>query len=133
VSSIRPSPAPFPFGVPKGYSWLIERGLAGFAPSSALQPWYFLPDDQVFSVSDRWPKADEPARQIIAFARRQDCDDLACFSLRPQGHVEILLVHGWTPDGYEVVGRFGSFWDWLRRVVSDIEEWVSAEAAPPNQ
>lgn len=62
----------FPFTVPAGYRWLIDRGLAGFEPNSALQPWYLLPHDQVFSVSDRRPQVAEVPR-LYAFARRQDC------------------------------------------------------------
>lgn len=117
--------AKFPFAVPAGYRWLIERGLAGFEPNSALQPWYLLPHDQVFSVSDRWPRAAEASR-LYAFARRQDCDDLACFVIgedAPQPRV--FVVHGWTPDGYEVVAKFDSIWEWLRSVVRDIEDWVA--------
>lgn len=113
----------FPFALPAGYRWLIDRGLAGFEPNSALQPWYLLPPEQVFSVSDRWPRAAETS-QLYAFARRQDCDDLACFKEdAPQPGV--VVVHGWTPDGYEVVARFDSIWEWLRKVVRDIEEWVA--------
>lgn len=115
----------FPFAVPVGYRWLIDRGLAGFRPNSQLQPWYLLTGEEVFSVSDRWPRTDEPA-EMHAFARRQDCDDLACFVVGRDGSEPgVVVLHGWTPSGYEVVARFDSIWDWLKRVVSDIEEWVA--------
>lgn len=113
-----------PFSLPLGYRWLVERGLVGFAPHSALQPWYFLPNDQAFSVTERWPSASKhPA--LFAFARRQDCDDLACFA-PPEGDGQpaVIVVHGWTPEGYEVVASYLSIWDWLRSVVADIEEWA---------
>jgi hypothetical protein len=35
------------------------------------------------------------------------------------------VVHGWTPEGYEISAEFESIWEWLKNVVSDIEEWVS--------
>ena len=115
----------FPFPVPEGYRWLIDRGLAGFEPNSALQPWYLLPHEQVFSVSEHWPRAGEPS-QLHAFARRQDCDDLACFAAKEgASQPSVVVVHGWTPEGYEVVARFESIWEWLRNVVNDIEEWVA--------
>jgi hypothetical protein len=115
----------FPFNVPAGYRWLIDRGLAGFEPNSALQPWYLLPHEQVFSLSERWPRASEPAR-LYAFARRQDCDDLACFAVKEDAaQPGVVVVHGWTPEGYEIVARFESIWEWLRSVVTDVEEWVA--------
>jgi hypothetical protein len=115
----------FPFGVPAGYRWLIERGLAGFEPNSALQPWYLLPHDELFCVNERWPRAEDSDR-LHAFARRQDCDDLACFAVAENAsQIGVFVVHGWTSEGYEVVKRFGSIWEWLTNVVHDIEEWVA--------
>ena len=117
--------ARFPFAVPAGYRWLIDRGLAGFEPNSALQPWYLLPREQVFSVSDRWPRAAQDST-LFAFARRQDCDDLACLAMRHEDRqLRVVVVHGWTPEGYDVVAEFDTIWNWLRSVVRDIEEWVA--------
>lgn len=115
----------FPFNVPAGYRWLMDRGLAGFEPNSRLQPWYLLPYDQVFSLSERWPRMTESAR-LYAFARRQDCDDLACFEVKADAaQAGVVVVHGWTPEGYEIVASFESIWDWLRSVVTDVEQWVT--------
>jgi len=115
----------FPFATPRAYQWLIDRGLAGFEPFSALQPWYLLTGDQAFSVSERWPRSDTGDEVIVAFARRQDCDDLACFECGPSDEPRVLVVHGWTPDGYEVVARYETLWAWLKSVVNDIAEWVA--------
>ncbi|MBU1218205.1 SMI1/KNR4 family protein [Myxococcota bacterium] len=114
----------FPFSVPVGYKWIIMQSLAGFEPNSALQPWYFLPYEEIFLVNERWPFIEEHT-QLYSFARRQDCDDLACFSLI-DGILQpnVVVVHAWTPEGFEVSVRFKSFWDWLRNVVNDIEDWV---------
>jgi hypothetical protein len=106
---------------------LIARGLAGFEPNSALQPWYLLPSEQVFLLSDRWPGGAE-ASQSYAFARRQDSDDLACFVVTEgASQPAVVVVHGWTPEGYEIVARFDSIWEWLRDVIRDIREWVTLE------
>lgn len=116
-----------PFRAPAGYEWLVARGLAGFEPNTALQPWYLLPAEEVFSVSDRWPQP-KNAGEVYAFARRQDSDDLACFAVVQESHEpNVLLIHGWTPEGYEVVARFDSIWDWLRSVIDDIREWSSVD------
>lgn len=115
----------FPFPLPTAYRWLIERGLVGFEPNTALQPWYLLPSEEVFSVSDRWPNASETTR-LYAFARRQDCDDLACFAvLEGAPQLGVVVIHGWTGEGYQVVARFVSTWEWLKSVVGDIEDWVT--------
>lgn len=112
----------FPFAVSSGYQWLVDRGLAGFDPFSALQPWHLLARAEAFSVSTRWPRAGATGEEVVAFARRQDCDDLACFL---RGYDGVLVIHGWTPGGYDVVARYASFWDWLKSVVDDIREWAA--------
>jgi hypothetical protein len=62
---------------------------------------------------------------LYVFARRQDCDDLACFATpKGGGQPSVVVVHGWTPEGYEVMATYGSIWEWLRSVISDLEEWA---------
>jgi hypothetical protein len=115
----------FPFTVPLSYSWLVNRGLVGFTPNTALQPWYFLPHGEAFSVTDVW-KSDTDKSKLFAFARRQDCDDLACFSFEgDDAPNEVVVVHGWTPEGYAILGRYDSIWTWLKSVVDDIEAWTA--------
>jgi hypothetical protein len=41
--------------MPVGYRWLVQQGLVGYVPDSALQPWYSLPKADAFSAVDRWP------------------------------------------------------------------------------
>lgn len=117
----------FPFELPRGYWWLVERGLAGFEPDTSLQPWYLLPAAEVFSVSDRWPRSGEHELRY-AFARRQDSDEIACFAISRSGsEPNVLILQGWTPNGYEVIARMDTVWIWLQSVVLDIAEWVSLE------
>jgi hypothetical protein len=114
----------FPHELPRGYRWLIERELLGFQADTALQPWYFLDTRSVSSVSKLWPR-EEPVSELFTFARRRDCDDIVCFAKWPRpGQVTIVVVHGWTSDGYTVVGSHETIWGWWAAVVSDIEEWV---------
>lgn len=117
-------PAPsFTFKIPRGYHWLIERGLVGFEAFSALQPWHFLDRDSAFSVSKRWPKQ-KSVDELFAFARRQDCDDLAAFLVQDGRVKGVGVLHGWTANGYELVETYATLWDWLKRVICDVEEWV---------
>lgn len=118
-----------PFTPPPAYTWLVGQGLVGFEPFSALQPWHFLPPEQVFSVTDRWPVHHAGSQQIFAFARRQDCDDLACLVFEANLLIGVMTVHGWTPEGYDVLARHGSVWDWLKSAIDDVREWAEANAA----
>ena len=113
----------FDFDVPVGYSWLIDRNLVGFTPESGLQPWYFVPEGQVIDLSRKWPSGPSGTR-LVVFARRQDCDDLACFEVTDQRATRIVLVHGWTEAGYSILQKSDDFWEWLKSVVDDIAEWV---------
>jgi hypothetical protein len=74
----------FDFVTPRGYKWLLKRGLVGYYDSSALEPWYYLEHDEVFNVADEWPWGPCEDR-LVAFARRQDCDDIACFEVGLRG------------------------------------------------
>jgi hypothetical protein len=116
----------FSFRVPRGSSWLIERGLAGFKPFSPLQPWHYLDAKTVFNVQEKWSSGVAASEQFVAFARRQDSDDLACFAVEGGIAKEVVVIHGWTSAGYDLVSRHDSFWDWMKSVIDDIAECVEA-------
>jgi hypothetical protein len=62
----------------------------------------------------------------MAFSKRQDCDDLACFVIAADNTVSgVALIHGWTASGYDLRREFDDFWAWLKYVVDDIAGWVS--------
>jgi hypothetical protein len=64
---------------------------------------------------------------LLAFAKRQDCDDLACFVVGASGVVQgVALVHGWTANGFELCEEFPDFWAWMKHVMDDIAAWVTA-------
>jgi len=114
----------FGFLPPQGYLWLIERKLVGFDSFSELQPWHYLDKENVFSVSQRWPKKSSLDTDLIAFAKRQDMDDLACFKIHRGEVIAVVSIHGWTSNGYDIITEHQSFWDWLKSVIDDIAEWV---------
>lgn len=119
----------FNFVLPPGYLWLIENRLIGFGPFSGLQPWYYLDKENTFSVSQRWPKINQSEASLIAFAKRQDNDDLACFKVHKGQVTAVVRIHGWAPDGYDIIAEYQSFWDWLKSVIDDIAEWVDLPIA----
>ena len=115
------------FQPPSGYYWLLERGLVGYAPHSQLQPWYYLQEEEIFNVTKRWPEVEWAEGELIAFAKRQDCDDLACFHMQQDNMCKIVVIHGWAPKGFDLIIKLDNFWEWLKLVVDDISEWVEMD------
>ncbi|MDI9071545.1 hypothetical protein [Xanthomonas oryzae] len=109
---------------PIGYKWVMQRGLVGYDSFSQLQPWYFVSLDHCFWATERWPCV--YGKRLFVFARRQDNDDLACFVVDDAGMAgQVLIIQGWTSDGFRVIREFPDFWEWLKGVIDDIAEWVS--------
>lgn len=107
--------------LPLGYRWMIKRGLVGFDAFSALQPWYFLQTEDIFDVSLRWPSSSDFS-PLIAFARRQDCDDIACVAVKNASCVGVCVIHGWTPAGYDIDAQYADYWEWVKSVIDDVAE-----------
>ena len=116
----------FGFPLPPGYDWALARGLLNFG-TSPLYPWYLLDRTDCFSVNEKWPRNSEHAGSLIAFARRRDNDDIACF-MPVDRTVKIVLIHGWTVAGYDVVATYDSFWDWLKSIIDDFAEFADDQA-----
>lgn len=114
------------FDYPAEYKWLVERGIAGFGPFTELQPWYFTPEDQSFWATEHWPNISN--RNLFVFARRQDNDELACFSFDANGNIDgIKVIQGWTDKGFEILKEFSTFWEWLKFVIDDMADWISSD------
>jgi hypothetical protein len=111
--------------IPQGYSWLLQKNLVGFEPFTQMEPWYYLDNTEYFEISSLWPQR-ELSTYLVAFARRQDSDEIACFLKDIQETDEVVVIQGWTPDGYEIICTYRSFWDWVKSVVDDIAEWVGS-------
>lgn len=112
----------FGFEVPNGYTWLLERGLVGFDTFGPLQPWHYLPKENAIDVHRIWRRSS--IHPLVAFAKRQDNDDYACFDIRGNRVSKIVEIEGWTSSGYTVIIEHSSFWSWLKKAIDDIAEWV---------
>jgi len=128
--------------MPSPYLWVVDRGLVGFDAFTTLQPWYFLKGPEIFDVMEKWPAGPgnivdatmqsypRPEMSgLLAFARRQDCDDIACFELPSIETPRVILIQGWTRSGeaYDLVASYSNFWDWMKSVIDDIAEWSTRE------
>ncbi len=59
-----------------------------------------------------------PARNLIPFAKRKDCDDVACFELEKLGKIDI--IHDFCDSGWEQRGEYDSFWDWFMEAIEEM-------------
>ena len=116
----------FGFSIPTGYRWLYEKNIISLLPDGPFQPWHYLPSEDSFDLSQRWQGGPYQGC-LVAFAKRQDCDDLACFAVLEDSAKEVILVHGWTNNGYDVICKYDSFWDWVKAAIDDMAEWCGYE------
>ena len=82
-----------------------------------LDLWYFMPEkqveDRINGLKDRYPK-----RKLIPFARRDDCDDIACFEVGKGNKVQI--IHDFSSVGWEQRKEYDSFWSWFKDAVEEM-------------
>lgn len=106
------------------YKWVREKSIGGSDAFTQLEPWYFLPDVEIFDAAERWPsgRAESP---LVAFARRQDGDDIACFDFTAGNSLKVVLIEGWSGGGsaYSVMSEYSTFWEWLKSTIDDIADW----------
>jgi hypothetical protein len=122
--------------LPLGYRWIIANGVRG------LSPWRFL-ESQPESEALRHEFLQEVAapnsslvRDVVPFARRTDCDDVAAFILDESGEVteQVCLVQLTWKSAPEVPGwpgmaLYDDVWLWVSAVVLvDAQEAQSEEA-----
>lgn len=99
------------YNYPQGYIKLKELHLIDF------EYWYFIPDNQVdkrfMGMKERFPN-----RKYIPFARRDDCDDIACFE---SGKGEtVFIIHDYASNGYEERKRYNDIWEWVRDAIDEL-------------
>lgn len=99
---------------PPEYYKLIELNLLQF------KPWDILYDErlqlQYEGLKERYPK-----RNVIPFAVRLDCDDVACINLKDK---KVIIIHDYASEGWERRSVYNTFWDWFRQAVEDMIEFA---------
>lgn len=113
---------PLGFIYPKDY-----REFSSKADFPVIMPWSFLWEKELNSLIDGLRKR-YPDRALVPFARRVDCDDIACFDGSDiTGNPAVYIVHDYASPGWEQRGRYASFSDWLKGAVVDAQEWAADE------
>lgn len=101
------------FNYPEEFLKMIELNLTNF------DVWYFIVEEDIL-IRIKGLKKRYPDRKLIPFARRGDCDDIACFEIGKEGTVQI--VHDFSSSGYEQRREYKCFWDWLKEAVEEMIE-----------
>ncbi len=100
------------FSYPADFLRTIELGLVD------LEPWRILEGDELVNrqlgLKDRYPE-----RELMVFARRDDCDDVACWEMGVEG---VVIVHDYASAGWESSEGFKTYWDWFRSAIEDMIE-----------
>lgn len=85
-----------------------------------MEPWYAVNDEQcaqlLLGFSIRYPHL-----RVRPFARRQDCDDIACIC----ENESIVVIHDFASEGWEKRKQFADFSAWLRVAIDDFIEFNS--------
>lgn len=106
------------FCYPKSMYKLLELGLVDF------DVWYFM-DEESAKKRLEGLRLRYPDRQLIPFARRGDCDDIACFEVG-MGE-QVYIIHDFSSIGYEQREIFNSVWEWLKYVIDIMIEYEKME------
>ena len=105
------------FDYPKQLKKIAELDLADF------DFWFLMDVELAKSYTEGMAKR-FPARHLAPFAKRGDCDDVACFEMEKPG--KVVIVHDFCDPGYEKRQEYDTFWDWFR---ADMEEMITETEA----
>ena len=102
------------FTYPRSFVKAVELNLFYF------DIWRIFENDEAFrrmeGLKERYPQ-----RKLIPFAKRDDCDDIACFEIGKGDKIQI--IHDYASKGYEQRMEYDDFWEWLRDAVDVMIEY----------
>lgn len=106
------------FVYPQAIAKLLELNLTNF------DVWYFM-DLESVKIRLAGLQKRYPDRQLVPFARRGDCDDIACFEVDKGDRV--FVIHDYASKGYEQREIYENVWEWLKEVVNIMIEFEIME------
>ena len=106
------------FVYPQAIVKLLELNLTNF------DVWYFM-DLESVKIRLAGLQKRYPDRQLVPFARRGDCDDIACFEVDKGDRV--FVIHDYASKGYEQREIYENVWEWLKEVVNTMIEFEIME------
>ncbi len=121
---LQSSELPENFSYPPEFEHLVELGLV------QLEPWWILEGDELRQVQ-RGLRERYPQRELVAFAARQDTDDVACWE-RANSEFRVVIVHDFASSGWEGRKVFPSFYSWFVQAIQDLvwfDTWPDGDPA----
>lgn len=101
------------FEYPRAFLKIIQLGFVDF------DWWYLMNTTQVYKrrkgLSIRYPN-----RNLIPFARRSDCDTIACFEVG--AGEKVFIIHDFSSSGFEQENEFENFKSWFLDVIAEMLE-----------
>jgi len=99
------------FSFPKAFGKVVSLNLVDY------DLWYLMGKNHILQrrtgLLSRYPN-----RNLVPFARRDDCDDIACFDIE---HGEkVFIVHDFAASGWEHRKAYPDFWCWFKDAVQDM-------------
>jgi len=89
-------------------------------PIVNITPWYILEGEflrQKFNgLKERFPASD-----LVPFAKRDDNDDVACWS--KDDPKKIVVIHDFASQGWEITRVYNTFWEWFKDAVDTMIEF----------
>lgn len=106
------------FVYPKAIYKLLELNLTDF------DVWYFM-DKESAKIRIEGFRERYPERNLVPFARRDDCDDVACFEVG-KGE-KVFIVHDFASSGWEQREIYENVWEWFKDVIDTMIEFEQIE------
>ena len=118
---LRAEEIPYGFQYPAGIYKLIELNLLNY------DVWYFMDRESALErlkgVQERYPN-----RKLIPFARRDACDDIACFEVGSKElEGRVFIIHDYASSGWEFREVWESIWEWVKYAVDIMVEFELIE------
>ena len=92
------------FEYPQEFIISIQKGIVDWGS------WYIVPEQRakqrLIGLMKRYPNI-----KLIPFAKRDDCDDIACFEVDRPNFVEI--IHDFSSPGFEQRQEYTSLKQWI--------------------
>ncbi|XVJ59318.1 MAG: hypothetical protein HEQ23_07915 [Tepidisphaera sp.] len=117
----------WPVRPPRSIRWLLEMGILGVERDSKLWPWCAVEPPGWFLARKAWPYSCSE-RDLLVFARRYDCDELACIDLKSKDLERCVLIEGWQEDGFFIFQEYESSWAWVLDAIRESAEFLDRDA-----
>jgi|HubBroStandDraft_1064217.scaffolds.fasta_scaffold53292_1 hypothetical protein len=102
------------FEYPPDFLSVCQTGLSEFRPWKILHEPYI--SSRMAALKTRYAH-----RDLVPFALRLDCDDVACWDRASTPRV--VIIHDFASVDWESRKTYETFWDWFRAAMNDFTDF----------